>query len=66
MPMILTTDKDRDVWMRTAWHEAQALQRPLLDDALNIVMRCEGRADNSSVIRVLLSAVPFLQSAKQH
>lgn len=44
MPVVLSTEAERDAWLRAPWAEAAGLQRPLPDGVLEIVGR-GGRED---------------------
>jgi putative SOS response-associated peptidase YedK len=39
MPVILTSEEEREVWLRAPWEEARSLQRPLPDGSLQVVAR---------------------------
>lgn len=51
MPVILTTEAERETWMQAPWSEGSALQRPLPDGALEIVARGKKREEGPDLER---------------
>jgi putative SOS response-associated peptidase YedK len=51
MPVILTTEEERDVWMRAPWDEAGKLQRPLPNTMLRIVASGEREDPPSEMLQ---------------
>jgi putative SOS response-associated peptidase YedK len=41
MPAILTQADERETWLAAPWSEARALQRPLPNSSLRVVLRGE-------------------------
>lgn len=39
MPVILSTEEERDTWLRAPWSEAKALQRPLREGELQVIAK---------------------------
>jgi putative SOS response-associated peptidase YedK len=56
MPAILTTEEERDIWLRAPWTEASALQRPLLDGALQVVLRGEKQDGATELVNLAAEA----------
>lgn len=48
MPAILTTEEDCDAWLTAPTEEALKLQRPLLNDALRVVMM--GKREDEALV----------------
>ncbi len=56
MPAILTTEEEREAWLRAPWSEASALQRPLPNGSLSIVLRGEKQDGTMELVNLAAAA----------
>ena len=56
MPAILTTEEERETWLRAPWSEACALQRPLPDGSLQVVLRGEKQDGAMDLVNLAAAA----------
>ena len=52
MPAILTTEEERELWLRAPWSEACDLQRPLPDGSLQVVLRGEKQDGSMDLVNL--------------
>ena len=56
MPVILTTADELNIWLRAPWPEASALQRPLPDGSLRVVLRGEKQDGTMDLVNLAAAA----------
>jgi putative SOS response-associated peptidase YedK len=56
MPVILTTEEEREVWLRAPWLEACALQRPLPAGSLDVVLLGEKQDGTVELVNLAAAA----------
>jgi hypothetical protein len=56
MPAILTTEEEREVWLSATWSEACALQRPLPNGSLCVVLRGEKQDGAMDLVNLAAAA----------
>jgi putative SOS response-associated peptidase YedK len=56
MPAILSTEEERETWLRAPWPEASLLQRPLPDGSLRVVLQGEKQDGSQELINLAATA----------